>query len=78
MEEVPTQEQINSLVPVPKESLEIDQEKAHRWVEAETDPEYQAIKRKITRRSIDHTGTVHMFTIMHNANLAAGVPRCPW
>ena len=53
MEEVPTQEQINSLVPVPKESLEIDQEKALRWVEAETDPEYQAIKRKIVE-NIQH------------------------
>lgn len=53
MEEVPTQEQLNSLVPVPKESLEIDQEKALRWVEAETDPEYQAIKRKIVE-NIQH------------------------
>jgi len=53
MEKLPGQEQISDLVPVPKESLEIDQEKALRWVEAETNPDYQAIKRKIVE-NIQH------------------------
>jgi hypothetical protein len=53
MEKLPGQEQIIDLVPIPKESLEIDQEKALRWVEAETNPDYQAIKRKIVE-NIQH------------------------
>lgn len=47
--EAPTQT-INNLeesVPIPKQSLELNKERAEAWIETESDPEIKAIKRKI-------------------------------
>jgi hypothetical protein len=46
-ESSPIPQDQTELLPTPKQSLEFDKEKAEVWVEAESDPEIRAIKRKI-------------------------------